>query len=120
MRAEAGAQALEALGATHGRLAARGFGAALRAVPLLERVAALAFVTVALPFADVAFATLALTFFVVVLALAAVTLPFAVLSLAGAVRAKRGGSPSCFRQRTRPRPMSTCKPPHCGHGSSSG
>src|SRR3569833_3680454 len=32
----------------------------------------------------------------------------------------RTGSPSCFRHRTRPRPKSTCSPPHSGHGSDSG
>src|SRR5579859_1122946 len=94
---EAGAQAFEARGGAHGRLAARALGAAFLTVPLVGRTATFA---------------RALGF--------AVTLPFGVPLAAGSARAKRGGSPSCFRQRTRPRPMSTWIPPHCGHGSSNG
>jgi hypothetical protein len=51
------------------------------------------------------------------------TWPFLAPPAAPSARSRapnRGGSPSCFRQRTLPRPMSTWSPPHSGQGSWSG
>src|SRR5207245_10916984 len=98
------AEALETTLVTHVGSTFRAARGALRALPLVELEA------VFLRLVD-----LAATFPLVGLA---ASFPLAD-PLGCSRRAKRGGSPSCFRQRTRPRPISTCTPPHCGHGSGS-
>src|SRR5438552_10132320 len=75
----------------------------------------------AAPFFEVLTAPLAAAFPVAAALRLPASLPFAaVFPLAGARAAKRGGSPSCFKHRTRPRPMSSWMPPHCGQGSTIG